>query len=256
MTKPSKDPSISKEPHLSGRAFHADPSERRAEKALSRSTDAASTDDERIEQTVWDEPGRSGELSGAKPDGALDYPTWLEKRRAEVSSGRTWVVTFALAFSAGPWALLGAFYGGGQTIYGVLAAVVFAPVVEETMKVAAALYVVEKRPFLFRYPEQIPICALSAAITFSFFENLLYLHVYIPNPSPGLVYWRWSVCTAMHLGCSVIAGLGLLRVWRDVWERRARPRLSLGFPYLLTAVLVHGIYNAFAVGLHVAQFEF
>ena len=124
------------------------------------------------------------------------------------------------------------------------------------MKTAAALYVVEKRPHWFSSRFQIALCVIAGGLAFAAIENLMYLRVYIPEPSAGLIEWRWTICMALHTSCSFIVGLGLMRVWLDVWTRRARPRLALGFPYLLTAVIFHGTYNAFAVFLALSSFQF
>ena len=35
-----------------------------------------------------------------------------------------------------------------------------------------------------------------------------------------------------------------------------RPRLSIGYPYIVTAVVIHGVYNAGAVLLEVTEVAF
>ncbi len=255
MSGPSKDPSVSDEPHLRGRQLKLDPSEASAERALERSRRKSDPEEDKVEHGVWDEPALSAELAGAAPEGSL-YADWLARRREATGPAKSWAVTAGLALLAGPWAILGAFYGSGETVLGVLTIVVFGPVAEETMKIAAATYVVEKRPFLFRSAVQILVAALAGGLVFATIENLLYLNLYIPDPTPGIARWRWSVCVAMHMGCSLVAALGLVRVWRDAWERRARPRLALGYPYLVTAIVIHGTYNALAVTLHAVHFRF
>jgi len=247
MSGSSSDPSISGEPHLRGGGFRPDPSEARADRTLRKARGKRDPEEEAVEHGVWDEPGISPVLAGAPLPGQLTYRAWLEKRWGEVSPARSWGVTLAIALAAGPWAILGALYGSGQTVFSILAIVLFGPVVEEVMKVAAATYIVERKPYLFTHPAQIAICALAAGLAFASVENVLYLHVYIPDPPSWLTRWRWTVCVVLHTGCTFIAGLGLMRIWRDTWRRRARPRLSLGFPYLVAAMVIHGTYNGFAV---------
>ena len=65
---------------------------------------------------------------------------------------------------------------------------------------------------------------------------------------------RWTVCVGLHMGCALVAGLGLMRIWRDVWARRARSRLPLAMPYLFAAVAVHGVYNALAIAFQMFVF--
>jgi len=246
MPRPSHDPSVHEEPHLRRKGgFAADPSEARVARQGRREPD----EDEAVEQSVWDEPVVAHRLAGLPPPDALTYRAWLQKRRAATGPARSWLVTLAVALAAGPWAVLGAFWGAGQTPFSVIALVVFGPLVEEMMKVAAALYLVEKRPFLFSSRFQILLCAVAGGLAFAALENLLYLHVYVPLPPPLLVHWRWTVCIALHTGCSLVAGMGLMRVWADTWRRLARPRLSLAYPYLLGAIILHGAYNAGALAL-------
>jgi len=256
MTKPSRDPSVHDEPHLRGEPLRADPSEARVERRRREAPSRLPSEDQRVEHTVWDEPGLSPTLVGAPPAGDLTYRTWLEKRRSETSVLRTWAVAAGVALLAGPWAVVGAFLGSGQTLFSIVALVVFGPVVEETMKVAAALYVIEKRPFLFRSAAQIALCVLTGAFVFSALENVLYLKVYIPGPPASLVRWRWSVCVAMHMSCSAIVGLGLMRTWRDVWARMAPPRLTLLYPYMFAAIALHGFYNGLALILARGLYRF
>lgn len=200
-----------------------------------------------IETTVWDEPTLSPELAGALPAGQLTYDRWLAERRANWSWIQSWLATLGLALSAGPFAIVGAFWGAGQSVFSIVMLTVFGPMVEELMKVGSATVVVEKWPFVFRSGGQIMLCALCGGLAFAAIENLLYLQVYVPNPSPRLVLWRWTVCVALHVFCSTIAGLGVRRVWLDCMSRQARPRMSLATPPLIAAVIIHGVYNSAAL---------
>lgn len=258
MSKPSRDPSVFDEPHLRGKPLQPDPSEGKADRALAGTRASRTSDKERVEHSVWDEPGLSPTLAGPAPQSTLTYRGWIEKRRSEIGEGKSWAITIAVAALAGPWAILGALMASmyGQGAAGVLAICVFGPVVEEVMKVAAGMYVVEKRPFFFRSGFQIVICALAGGLVFACIENLVYLNVYIHDPSLTMVRWRWTICVALHMGCSFIAGLGLMRIWRDTWHRTQRPRIHLGFPYLVAAMVLHGAYNAFALVLALADFRF
>ena len=258
MNNPSSNPSISDEPHLRKDHFQIDPSESRAGRDLAKSARKSPqrAEEEKVERSVWDEPGLSRELAPREKGGRLTYRQWLLKRRARVSPARSWAITGVLILAAGPWAIVGAIWGSGQTAFSLLAIIVFGPVVEELMKAAAALYVVEKKPFLYRSPVQILLSVFAGALVFAVIENLIYLNFYIPAPSPGLVRWRWTVCVALHAGCSLISAMGLMRVWRDAGRREDRPRISLAFPYFITAVIIHGAYNALAVILHAVRFQF
>jgi hypothetical protein len=243
------DPSVSAEPHLADTPPRADPSEARADRVLARARRRVPPDDERAWNGVWSEPALSPELAGQPPAGALTYADWLNRRRSRMTPVRSWLAVLGIAAAAGPWAILGAIGASAQTGWALLAVVLAAPLVEEMAKVSAVLYVVEKRPYLFRARAQVLLCVAFGAFVFAAVENLLYFHVYVPDPSPALISWRWSVCMPMHVGASVVAGLGLCRMWDDVWARLQPARASLAFPYLVVAMLMHGGYNAFAVAL-------
>ena len=252
--KPNNDPSIEHEPHLRGGGFAPDPSEPLARRTVDDDARKQSVDD-RIEQTVWDEPGLSRDLAGETPVTGLTYAGWLEWRIAKTSVGHSWTVAVLIAIAAGPWALVGTFIGRGETLFGVVMITVIGPVMEEMAKVAAALWVVEKRPFLFRSRVQIALCVLAGAFVFAAVENVLYLNVYVRNPSELLIRWRWTICVALHMGCSFVAGLGLMRIWWSTIENRTKPKLTSGAPYMVTAIVIHGVYNSLAVFLELLAYE-
>ena len=252
MSDQSIDPSIFEEPHLKKFGYKADPSEKITDKTLKKSTPENYTEEQKIEHNVWDEPSLSHELVDSIPPDQLTYSQWLLKKQKETSILKTWGATLVVSLLAGPWAVMGAFWGTGQSLSSALILVVFAPVVEETMKIASALYIVEKKPFLFRSKFQIVICILSGSFLFSLIENLLYIYVYIPDPSELLIHWRWTICVAIHMGCSTVAGMGLLQIWKNIWSNLERPKISLGYPYLVTAAVIHGSYNAVTLILDIS----
>lgn len=260
MTKPSHDPSVHNEPWLRGGAHDVDQSEEQAQRILDGTRSAEQRVENKVEHTVWDEPALATELAGPRPDGALNYHQWLMDGWARTKAGKSWMITAAIALLAGPWAILGAFISGniggldvGQV--GLVYVIVLGPVTEELMKVAAALYIIEKRPFLYLSPVQIIICTAVGGLMFACVENLLYLHVYTRQASAELAHWRWTVCVWLHVGCSIIAGMGLIRIWRATKQQLARPQLSLAYPYLVTAMCVHGAYNFFAVILSLTKYR-
>lgn len=207
-----------------------------------------------ILHSVWDEPASQGFNRSATGDRAetnprrFDYRNWLEGRIASRSLAQTWLFTLLCAFAAGPWAILGAMLeqltlGGHRLALLVL----IAPLTEEIMKAAIAMWVVEVKPYLFRSSAQIMLCMMTSGIVFAAIENLLYLNLYIPDPAPDVVAWRWSVCLVLHGGCAAISGIGLVHVWRDCMNRRHRPSMKLAMPFLTSAVVTHAIYNGLMV---------
>ena len=257
MNNPWDSDSVFDEPHLQKRPPRGDPEPGNPP----RPSQERKHEDEGVEHTVWDEPALSRELVGERKDDELNYGNWLAKRWQQTPPATSWLVTAAVIGLSGPWALLGAFVGGFfgriDAPYAMtLAIVIVGPVTEELMKIAAALYIVEKRPFLFHSPVQIFACALAGAAVFAAVENVLYIRYYVEEPTQTFIQWRWTICVALHVGCSLIAGMGLAAMWRAVWRRRQRAQLATMFPYLVTAMVVHGLYNAFAIVLSVSKYHF
>lgn len=250
MNEPQNDHSIENEPHYSKDSFQSDPSEERADHTGEPQSERAEA-----HQSVWSEPGLSRQLAGG-PSSPEPYRQWLEEGGNRIGRFESWRNTFLMALLSAPWAVIGAFYGGGQTTFALLSMVVFGPVVEELMKVGLALYAVETRPFWFRSPAQILVCAFGGGLGFAVIENMIYFNIYLSNPSSLLIFWRWTVCVALHVGCSLIAGLGLIRIWKDVWQRQHPAQIHLAFPYLTTAVVLHGAYNLSMVLLNFTGFHF
>lgn len=247
MTRANDRDSIENEPHITGefrRSLHE--VELPAEE-LSPLERAGSVDPD---SSVFDEP--SHRVAGvAAPHGALTFASWLDDRRARTTALRSLTATALIALVTGPWSVVGAFGGSGQTFLGLLLVVLFGPIVEEVMKVAALAYVIEKKPYLLLTRWQVVFTGGLSGLAFAVIENLLYLHLYIDDPTPEITSWRWTVCTALHVACSSIAALGLARAWRRCITDRAPPDLSLGYPHMLTAVVLHGAYNALMVALDV-----
>ena len=248
----SADPSIEHEPHLQAGPLPDDliranaEAEQLAERRLY--PDAELTDTARIEHTVWDEPALSGETAGAAPEDQLTYARWLDRELVKITPTDTWNTTLLVALAAGPWGIVGALisqaFDGSFGFSGIMGAVLLAPVTEEITKVAAALWVVEKRPFWFGSPMQIMLCAAAGGLAFAMIENLMYLGFYAPGQGPAYVAWRLVVCTSLHLVCSTIAGVGLVKIWQNSLTSRRRPELADGMPLFATAMVVHGLYNA------------
>lgn len=262
MSKSDQDPSIFNEPHVKKGVFNADPSEAQADQTLEQSRQDDESAEQKIEHTVWDEPGFSAELNPDGPTDNITYSNWLHRRQADTSTAKTWLITFGIILAAGPWAILGTFFNGFINVEWAvpyaMAIVILGPVTEEIMKVALALYVVEKRPFLFKSAVQIVICALAGGLVFAAVENLLYIYVYVAESdlTPGFIMWRWTICVFLHAGCSFIASLGLLKIWRYAWTNQKKPPVSPAYPYLIAAVVIHSAYNTFALILSFTGYSF
>ncbi|MCA9244822.1 MAG: PrsW family intramembrane metalloprotease [Phycisphaerales bacterium] len=184
------------------------------------------------------------------PRGARGYSAWLEKKLAADGSARGWMIATLAILLGGPFAVIAALMGAEPGTVAnssmLILAIVFGPAVEETMKIGVAAMIIETRPYLFRSESQIQTATIGAAGLFAAIENVLYLTIYFPNPPVFLILWRWTVCVALHIGCTTVATRGLLAVWRRSITELRRPQLGLGLPALTTAIVLHGSYNAAA----------
>jgi len=219
------------------------------------------TDDEKALHNVWDEPSlrASGVLA---PSEAMTYSRWYEQRRAETSSGRCWATVALLTLCGGPFAILGAFvssFGQGNAA-GLLMVILVAPPLEEMLKIGATLIVLENKPFLFQNRVQVVVAAIAGAMLFAVVENLLYIYVYYPEGNEAFRLWRWSVCTALHVGCTTVAAMGLLHMWHHAshrvktgpLEEFQRPRPVHAYPYIMLAAILHATYNALATVMEIS----
>lgn len=213
-----------------------------------------------------DEPAHVGP---ARPDSegpsVADEPglTWRDldpaehqayrHRLQEKLAGTPWWwklgVVLAAAIAAGPFAVFGAFYKTllGDGGFGIFAIVVVGPALEEVLKVACILWIVERRPWWVPGAWAILFVGATAGLVFAAIENVLYLRVYFPDHEPALATWRWTINVALHTGCSLMAAVGVAKIWKDVMQRGREAEISRGFPWLVAAIVTHGTYNLLAV---------
>ena len=205
------------------------------------------------------------EASGDEPalrwTGRTDLPTFssiYRKRLAETTDSQRWAAVVLAIIVAGPFAILGAFMGaGGTASFAILLVVVaIGPLAEEVLKASGALYLAEQRPWLVPAGWVLPLITLAAGLVFAAIENVVYLNIYIPDPTQDMIRWRWVAGPILHGGASFIAGLGVRRMWTVTDRDGIVPRFRDAAPYLIAAVVVHGLYNLTVTLLEVADVIF
>jgi len=242
---------IREEPHLRGdREHRLDPSERLAERILAAEARFDDPSGHEASQSVYDEVHPLHTMTGKTEGG---WAEWYRSLRQAVTPLESWATMLLVALCSGPLAIVGAFLSHQD---GPFSTIVFVPAAEELLKVGLLAILLETRPYLVRSAWQLRLVAVSSALGFATVENLLYLHVYLSNPSEGLVLWRWTVCTGMHVLATSVAAEGLVRSWRRTERTGRRPSLDHAYRWLVLAVLVHGSYNLVATLLELAHFEF
>lgn len=255
MVNHDPDNSIFDEPHLNNTHFEQDISEH---KAIAKLHNEWLLDDKHdaVDHSVWDEPGMSQQLTGPPPKDALRYSKWLTQNLERTTwLTRFWVKLFIILIT-GPFSVIVVLMTGygNSSFSNILNAVVFAPVLEEPMKIGLLMWVVERRPYWLKSRLDIAICAFFGGLAFATIENVMYLSQ--PGVSTGLVEWRLTVCTALHISCSLIASIGLMNIWKESVTNLKRPDMTKGFAFLVVAMIVHGAYNAFATFLAVTNYQF
>lgn len=155
---------------------------------------------------------------------------------------------FGLALISGLFAILAAILR--QLTIGLpdlLAALLVAPPVEEILKIAIPIMVLEHRTKWIKKGWALLFFAMGSALVFAVVENLLYTFIYLKDPSAELLWWRWGACTAMHVVATGLSGVGLMRAFNRGQRDNQSPRFVWEWPWLAGAIALHMAYNTFAV---------
>ncbi len=186
-----------------------------------------------------DEPALSQVVG--EVDYSLKYPraSWL----------KSWGTVLGICLVAGIMSVLMTFATTllSNSDGGVLSIVLFGPAIEEFAKILPVLIILEKNPNIFRSPIQLIICGVISGLSFATIENLLYINVYIDNPSAALIHWRWTVCTALHTCCCLLTAIGCARAWLKFQQTPFRYWIHEIKFYLFSAIAIHCVYNGLAV---------
>lgn len=231
--------SIHHEPTFQGGRHAPDPSEART----------GPTDQREKVDNLRDSVTQEPHLVGTEGDGL--FREWLDQRKTETTWFSNLWTTLLAGVVGGPFALIGAMFSGQQGAYGVLYIVLIGPIIEELLKQSGMIYLVERKPYRVSASWQFFLAACISAIIFASVENMMYVARYsvaIEDPVRFAAF-RWKVCTVLHVCCAMIAALGVRRVWRKQVESGQPADLSHGFPFIITAITVHGVYNTCAMVL-------
>ena len=207
--------------------------------------DGAEDEISTIRDSVSNEPAFTGELKQAH------LGQWLIEKRAQCTIEGNIAITLLAALVAGPFAVIGAFMTGQQTVFGVIYLILFGPVIEELLKQSGMVYLLEKRPYRIFSMWQFILAAVISSLVFATIENLLYINLYVSSESLNNPFafacYRWTVCTLLHVGCSIIASFGLIRVWKKQQADGRAADLAHAFWPFAAAMTIHGLYNLFTV---------
>ncbi|MHC4402568.1 MAG: PrsW family glutamic-type intramembrane protease [Planctomycetota bacterium] len=234
--------SVDHEPALAGGQPESDPAEERA-----GPTESLPTEVEALRDSIADEPAL------AEHRDPEQWSRWLQQKRAECTLPGNLGVTLLAALLGGPFAIVGAFMQGQTGLIIIIYAVLFGPVVEELLKQSGMTFVLEKKPYRVFAAWQFVFAAVVSGLVFGAIENLVYVHVYFaaadvpPEKLPELAAIRWSVCMPLHAIWAAVASLGLVRAWKRQLRDGRPADLSAAFPWFVTAIALHGLYNLSAL---------
>jgi RsiW-degrading membrane proteinase PrsW (M82 family) len=163
-----------------------------------------------------------------------------------------YLLAFLMAVFGGALGIIGAIFQEAQTTATyLLLPFLGAPIVEEALK-PAGLYLT-----LLWCPRALNnqlftalLCSISGLV-FGIIESLVYVTVYVEDPSDGFILYRFTVTLALHAIASFVVGLGINHRILDWAAGRSKlPKSSRNF--YIAGVAIHAIYNTTAVMLSIA----
>ena len=156
-------------------------------------------------------------------------------------TGKWHIWALLLALAGGVFGVLGAFFTE-LSHTSLLSAFVAAPIIEEGLKPSGLYLLLAKWPRVLR--SQIYTASLAAlgGIVFALIENQVYLNIYIRDPSPEVILFRYTACIGVHAACSFIFGLGINRKLLDSIRGETR-FLSCGKRFFFSAMALHSLFN-------------
>ena len=181
--------------------------------------------------------------TGATPE----YREMIRREQSRYPGSMLPVISILSGVAGGIFAVPAVFLSGIGSWFGFILLVFVGPFAEETLKQSGAVFQLEKMPGSLRHDWQFFLSGMLGGAVFSVIENLIYQHVYLRTLSPetlaDVMAFRWTICMALHVLCTVVSSLGLRRVWRDSLAKERPCRISEAFPWFALATCIHGLYN-------------
>lgn len=150
-----------------------------------------------------------------------------------------------IALLGGSVGLVGAFIE--ETLHGgFFGPFIAGPMIEEALKPSGVYLLLARWPRVLHSRLYTAFLAALGGMMFGVLENLIYLDIYFPKHSAGLVLFRYTAGLALHSGCSFIVGFGINRKLIDSVNGNV-PFLSVNKLYFIIPMIIHGLYNLAAV---------
>ncbi len=163
-----------------------------------------------------------------------------------------YILTVLLALIGGLLGIVGAIFQETQsTATYVLLPFIGAPIIEEALKPSGIYLSLLWWPRALRSQLFTALLSALSGLTFGIIESLVYVTVYVDDPSDEFIAYRFSVTLGLHAAASYLVGLGINQHVLDWAAGRSKlPRASRNF--FIAAVVLHGAYNTIAVILSVS----
>ena len=177
---------------------------------------------------------------------ALTIPAPVGRERAPLAA---WAVP-VIAIGGSLLAILGSI-AQELTTFPILLPFFVAPMVEEAMKPAGLYILLAYRPEVLISRFYTARLAAIAGAGFGIIESTVYVTVYVEDPTPEFIAFRYTVPVLLHTVASFIFGFGInQRLKASVWGEV--PFLSGNWPYFVAAMALHSAYNITATALEIA----
>jgi RsiW-degrading membrane proteinase PrsW (M82 family) len=163
-----------------------------------------------------------------------------------------YLLAFLMAVIGGALGIIGAIFQEAQTTATyLLLPFLGAPIVEEALKPAGLYLTLLWCPRALNNQLFTAILCSISGLVFGVIESLVYVTVYVEDPSDGFILYRFTVTLALHAIASFVVGLGINHRILDWAAGRSKlPKASRNF--YIAGVAIHAIYNTTAVILSIA----
>lgn len=186
------------------------------------------------------EPGLGG---GVSPE----YRELVRREQARYPGAALPLITVLCGLAGGLFAVPAVFLSGIGSWFKFIVITILGPFTEETLKQSGVVFQLEKMRGSLRYNWQFFLAGMLGGAVFSVLENLIYKYIYLANLPPkelaDVMAFRWTICTMLHVLCTVVSSLGLRRVWKESLAEERPCRISDALPWFAAATIIHGLYN-------------
>ena len=181
--------------------------------------------------------------NGASPE----YRELIRREETRYSAWQLPFFTILAGITGGLFAVPAVFLSGIGSWFGLIVLVFLGPFCEETLKQSGAIFQLEKMRGSIRHNWQFFLSGALGGAVFSVLENLIYRYIYLAKLQPeqlaNVMAFRWTMCTMLHILCTVVSSMGLRHAWRESLEKERPCRISDEFPWFAAATAIHGLYN-------------